>query len=134
MTILYLRSCAPLPYEKSIIEGAVHRIFRGTSIWNKFDGTMKVSRKHWMEKQTREIWTDKIVSKTLENLIKGKVKKSLVRTHIKGILIIQTHHPGWWCSTEEIKSLIFTNKVRNLIKANIVFNTRNILSPILRVN
>ena len=53
-TILNFRSCAPLWYRRSVIEGTVHRVFRSTSTWEEYDKAMKINRKQWLDKQYPE--------------------------------------------------------------------------------
>ena len=36
-SILNFRGCAPLQYEKNVIEGTVYRVFRSTSTWENFE-------------------------------------------------------------------------------------------------
>ena len=87
------RSCAPLLYKKNIMEGAVHRTIRCTSTWNKFDESMKVNRKQWVDNQYPQSWTAQIVFRTLDRLNKGKLNKRPGKGLTQGVLIILAHHP-----------------------------------------
>ena len=46
-TILNYRSCATLEHKKSIIQGTIHRLFRGTSNWEAFHDAFTKNEKIW---------------------------------------------------------------------------------------
>ena len=73
-TILNYRSCAPTQYKRSVIQGPVHRVFRGTSIWEQFDKAMETNRAHWLTNQYPESWSAKVASDALCKIIEGKGK------------------------------------------------------------
>ena len=75
-TILNFRRCASLHYQKNIIEGAVRRIFRSNSTWNRSDEAMKVNREQWVYNRFPKCCTEKIISRTLDKFIKWKVNQS----------------------------------------------------------
>ena len=72
------------------------------------------------------IWTDKVVLRTLDRLVKGKVNKRPGRAYIKRILIKTDTLPMILLQHQGNKSQILANKVRNIIKVPIVFNTINL--------
>ena len=83
-------------------------------------------KKQWTDNQYPDSWTDKIYSRALDRIIKGKANKSPGEDlHQKSI-----GNPGaprmmnlYYRVNESLK---FANKVRNMIKASIVFNTRKL--------
>ena len=91
------RSCAPLHYKKNTKESTVYRI------WGKFDETMKVIRKEWVDNHYPKFLTYKTFPRTFHRLIKRKVNKSPGMDLDQGVLIIKTHHPWWWCSNGAMK-------------------------------
>ena len=77
-TILNFRSCAPLQYKRSVIEGTVHRVFRSTSTWQEYDKAMKINREEWLDNQYPESSSSRVASHTLEKIIrKVKNKKNM---------------------------------------------------------
>ena len=77
-TILNFRSCAPLQYKRSVIEGTVHRVFRSTSTWEEYDKAMKINREQWLDNQYPESWSSRVASHALEKIIsEGKNKKNM---------------------------------------------------------
>ena len=77
-TILNFRSCAPIQYKRSVIEGTVHRVFRSTSTWEEYDKAMKINREQWLDKQYPESWSSWVASHALEKIIREcKNKKNL---------------------------------------------------------
>ena len=53
-TILNHTSCAPTQYKRNVIQGTVHRVFRSTSSWEKFDKAMETNRVQWLRNQYPE--------------------------------------------------------------------------------
>ena len=49
-TVLNYRSCAPTQYDRSVILGTVHRIFRSSSNWEQLDKTTETNRAQWLKK------------------------------------------------------------------------------------
>ena len=49
--ILNYRSCAPTHYKRIVIQGTVHRVFRSTSSWEKFDKAMETNTAQWLTNQ-----------------------------------------------------------------------------------
>ena len=77
-TILNFRSCAPLQYKRSVIEGTVHRVFRSTSTWEGYDKAMKINREQWLDNQYMESWSSRVASHALEKIIsEGKNKRNM---------------------------------------------------------
>ena len=77
-TILNFRSCAPLQYKRSVIEGNVHRVFRSTSTWEEYDKAMKINREQWLDSQYPESCSSRVASHALEKIIsEGKNKKNM---------------------------------------------------------
>ena len=74
-TILNFRRCAPFQYQRSVIEGTVHRVFRSTSTWEKYDKAMKINREQWLDNQYPENWSSRVVSHALEKIISEGKKK-----------------------------------------------------------
>ena len=60
-TFLNFRGCAPLQYNRNVIEGTVHRVFRSTSTWEDFDQALEKNRKQWIENQYSKNWSDRVV-------------------------------------------------------------------------
>ena len=69
-TILNFRSCAPLQYNKSVIEGTVHQVFCSTSTWEEYDKAMKINREQWLDNQYPENWSSRVASHALETIIR----------------------------------------------------------------
>ena len=77
-TILNFRSCAPLQYKRSVIQGTVHRVFRSTSTWEEYHKAMKINREQWLDNQYPESWSSRVASHALEKIIsEGKNKKNM---------------------------------------------------------
>ena len=119
---LNIRSCAPLNNKKNIEEGAPHQFFKSTSTWNKFDEAMNINRKQWVDNQYPEDLTDKIVSSTLDRLIKGKANKSPCKDLPHGSIDNTGIPPTMVVLYQCNGSVIFANKVRNIIKAAITYH------------
>ena len=61
-----------------MIEGTVHRVFRGTSTWEEYDKAMKINREQWLDNQYPESWSSRVASHALEKIIsEGKNKKNM---------------------------------------------------------
>ena len=75
-TILNFRSCAPLQYKRSVIEGTVHWVFRSTSTWEEYDKAMKINLEQWLDNQYPENWSSRVASHALEKII-SKNKKNM---------------------------------------------------------
>ena len=73
-TILNYKSCAANQYERSVIQGTVHRVFRSTTSWEQLDKDMKTNRAHWLTNQYPENWSAKVASEALCKVIGGKGK------------------------------------------------------------
>ena len=93
-TILNFRSCAPLQYKRSVIEGTVHWVFRSTSTWEEYDKAMKINREQWLANQYLESWSSRVASHALENIInEGKNKKNMAEKK-KPCNYSSDHHPS----------------------------------------
>ena len=61
-----------------MIEGTVHRVFRSTSKWEKYDKAKKINREQWLDNQYPESWSSRVASHALEKIIsEGKNKKNM---------------------------------------------------------
>ena len=77
-TILNFRSCAPLQYKRSVIEGTVCRVFRSTSTWEEYDKAVKFNREQCLDNQYPESCSSRVASHALEKIIReGKNKENM---------------------------------------------------------
>ena len=77
-TILIFRSCAPLQYKRSVIEGTVHRVFRSTSTWKEYDKAMQINSEQWLDNQYPISFLSQFASHALEKIIsEGRNKKNM---------------------------------------------------------
>ena len=123
-TILNFRSCAHLQYNRSVIEGTVHRFFRSTSTWEEYDKAMKINREQWLDNQYPKSWSSRVASHALEKIIsEGKNEKSMAEkkkpcdysSDSPPILMVQ--YRGYHSQT-------LAKKVRDITKALMIFTTR----------
>ena len=77
--VLNYKSCAPTQYERSVIFGTVHRIFRSSSNWEQFDKTTETNRAQWLKNQCPEKWSASLAADALCKIIDGKESPSMVR-------------------------------------------------------
>ena len=125
-TKLNFRSRAPLQYKRSVIEGAVHRVSRSTSTWEKYENAMKINREQWLDNQYPESWLSRVASHALEKMIReGKNKKNVAEkkkscdysSDLPPILMVQ--YRGNHSQT-------LAKKVRDITNALIMFTTRKL--------
>ena len=123
-TILNFRSCAPLQYKRSVIEGTVHRVFRSTSTWQEYDKAMKINREDWLDNQFPESWSSRVASHALEKIIrKGKNKKNMAEKK-KPCDYSSVSPPILMVQYRGNHSQTLAKKVRDITNAQIIFTTR----------
>ena len=125
-TILNFRSCAPLQYKRSVIEGTVYRVFRSTSTWEEYDKAMKINREQWLDNPYPESWSSWVASHALEKIIsEGKNKKNMAEKKKPcdysndSLPILMVQYRGNHSQT-------LAKKVRDITNALIVFTTRKL--------
>ena len=95
-TILNFRSCAPLHYKRSLIEGTVHRVFRSTSTWEEYDKAMKINCEQRLDNQYPESWLLRVASHVLDKIIREgknkKTKKTWLRKRSPVVIAMIHHH------------------------------------------
>ena len=70
-TLMNYRKCAPTQYKRCVIQGTVHRVFRSTSVWKKFDKTLETNRAQWLKNQYPENWSAKVGADSLCKIIEA---------------------------------------------------------------
>ena len=125
-TILNFRSCAPLQYKRSVIEGTVHRVLRSTSAWEEYDKAMKINREQWLDNQYPESWSSRFASHALEKIIsEGKNKKNIAEKK-KPCDYSSGSPPILMVQYRGNHSQTLANKVRDITNALIIFTTRKL--------
>ena len=122
-TILNFRSCAPLQYKRTVIEGTVHRLFRSTSTWEEYNKAMKINREQWLDNQYPESWSLRVASHALEKIIRDCKKKNLAEKK-KPCDYSSDSPPILMVQYRGNHSQTSAKKVRYITNALIIFTTR----------
>ena len=107
-----------------MIEGTVHRIFRSTSTWQKYDKAMKINREQWLDNQYPESCSLRVASHALEKIIrKGKSETNMAEKK-KPCDYSSDSPPILMVQYRGNHSQTLAKKVRNITNAQIIFTTR----------
>ena len=98
-----------------MIEGTVHRVFRRTSNWEKFDKAIEINRKQWLDNQYPQSWSSRVASHALKKII-GK-KKADFSSRSLPILVVQDR--GHQSQTKAKKSARYHQCADNIHDAEI---------------
>ena len=82
---LNFSNSAPIQHMKNVVEGTVHRVFRSSSRWQKFDKALKENESIWLKNQYPESWSSKIINDALQKIIsKPQLKNGGEKIELRG--------------------------------------------------
>ena len=119
---LNFRNCAPLQYNRDVIEGMLHRVFRSTSTWELYHEALTINGLQWKETQD---WPSENESETLSKILRAE----LIPTKTKTRATIDKRDekpPILMLQYRGNQSQLFAGKLRSITNAQIGFTTRNL--------
>ena len=124
VTILNFRSCSPIQYKRSVIEGTAHRVFRSTSTWEEYDKAMKSTvNSDWIT-NIRKVGRRGLRLKPLKRSSgRAKTKRTWLRKK-KPCYYNSDSPPILMVQYRVNHTQTLAKKVRDITNAQIIFTTR----------